>query len=253
MRLLAGKHLIPDGDNGTVLILGRDAFRDTLLNNERTYVSAEWGGRSKAFAGQGIVTGDLVVKEMMLGWQNEWPTRRDELMAVLRINPEWRMFQLSDGQRRRVQLFLALLQPSQLIILDEVLGLLDLITRQDFLAFLKKETETRNVSVVLATNIFDGLEDWTTTLVYVKDRSIGACGIPSTMSEYQDFKNDRVVSNPLFRTVEMWLRKEMQEKKDRKEDCMEQEGGETGSDRTALDAQRSAGGYAHGRMTSMMM
>ena len=42
------------------------------------------------------------------------PTERIErLMKVLDVNPEWRMHQVSDGQRRRVQLCLGLLRPFQ--------------------------------------------------------------------------------------------------------------------------------------------
>ncbi len=37
--------------------------------------------------------------------------RIERLMKVLDVNPEWRMHQVSDGQRRRVQLCLGLLRP----------------------------------------------------------------------------------------------------------------------------------------------
>ena len=39
------------------------------------------------------------------------PARQQELMEVLDVNPDWRMHMVSDGQRRRVQLCLGLLQP----------------------------------------------------------------------------------------------------------------------------------------------
>lgn len=39
--------------------------------------------------------------------------RVERLMKVLDVNPEWRMHQVSDGQRRRVQLCLGLLRPFQ--------------------------------------------------------------------------------------------------------------------------------------------
>lgn len=50
LRILAGKHLVPDDQ---VLIFGRDGFRDTLLNNIRAYVSADWGSRTVAFQSHG--------------------------------------------------------------------------------------------------------------------------------------------------------------------------------------------------------
>lgn len=37
--------------------------------------------------------------------------RKQRLIKVLDINPEWRMHQVSDGQRRRVQICVGLLRP----------------------------------------------------------------------------------------------------------------------------------------------
>ena len=36
------------------------------------------------------------------------------------IDPEWRMHQISDGQRRRVQIFLGLIRPFKILLMDEV-------------------------------------------------------------------------------------------------------------------------------------
>lgn len=60
------------------------------------------------------------------------------------------------GQRRRVQLVMGLLQPWELLLLDEVTVDLDVLVRADFLAYLKEETETRGATIVYATHIFDG-------------------------------------------------------------------------------------------------
>jgi CCR4-NOT complex subunit CAF16 len=46
--------------------------------------------------------------------------RRARLMRLLDINPKWRMHQVSDGQRRRVQVCMGLLKPYDLLLLDEV-------------------------------------------------------------------------------------------------------------------------------------
>ena len=37
--------------------------------------------------------------------------RRERLMKVLDVNPEWYMNKVSDGQRRRVQICMGLLRP----------------------------------------------------------------------------------------------------------------------------------------------
>jgi len=96
---------------------------------------------------------------MMTHLQKAFPERREMLVDLLGVNLDWRMHQVSDGQRRRVQLFLQLLRPVEILLLDEVTTDLDVITRADFLAFLKSESEEKGVTIVYATHIFDGLAE----------------------------------------------------------------------------------------------
>lgn len=77
--------------------------------------------KTVAFAGHGVpYQADIEVCEMMKSLQDEFKTRRDELYEVLEINPYWRMHQVSDGQRRRVQIMLGLLRPFKVLLLDEI-------------------------------------------------------------------------------------------------------------------------------------
>lgn len=102
LRILSGRHLVkPDG---AVLVLGRSAFHDTRLNFERSYLDTDWGMRTVAFAGYGCpLQADIPVFGMMQKLQEEYPKRRDELLELLGVDLKWRMHQVSDGQRRRVQ------------------------------------------------------------------------------------------------------------------------------------------------------
>lgn len=52
------------------------------------------------------------------------------------------------GQRRRVQLVMGLLQPWDLLLLDEVTVDLDVLVRADFLEYLREETEQRGATIV---------------------------------------------------------------------------------------------------------
>ncbi|CAM9986202.1 unnamed protein product, partial [Discosporangium mesarthrocarpum] len=63
---------------------------------------------------------DIAVKNMMEKLQSQYPERRDELTDMLGVDPEWRMHQVSDGQRRRVQLLLGLVRPFKVLLLDEI-------------------------------------------------------------------------------------------------------------------------------------
>lgn len=238
LGVLAGKHLTADD---TSLIFGRDSFRDTQLNQLRAFVSADWGHRAVAFAAHAMAySADMAIDEMMVKLQSEYPERRDYLLKVLRIDPKWRLHRLSDGQRRRVQLFLALIRPSKLIILDEVLGMLDIISRENVLAFLKEETEVRGATVLLATHIFDGTDVWASDVLYIRRGTVGYYG---PISECTRRPSGEVV--PMYRAVELWLREELQE-----DDRIEREAGlaANGGKFDLSNAQNRAGGYASGRL-----
>ncbi|KAJ0753676.1 hypothetical protein HanPI659440_Chr09g0338401 [Helianthus annuus] len=73
-----------------------------------------------------------------------------------------------------------------------------------------KECEERGATIIYATHIFDGLENWPSHIVYVAH---GKLQLASTMEEVKKMSN-----LSLMRTVEQWLRKETDvERKIRKE------------------------------------
>ena len=109
----------------------------------------------------------MLVRDFMKKDQNENTKRRDELVEILKIDLDWNIKELSDGQRRRVQIMLGLVKPFKLLLLDEITSELDIIVRRNFLAYLKKETIENNATVVYATHILDELKDWTTDIYYI--------------------------------------------------------------------------------------
>ena len=61
------------------------------------------------------------------------------------------MHQVSDGERRRVQILLGLIQPFDLLLMDEVTVDLDVLVRRNLLDYLQSETEHRQATIVYAT------------------------------------------------------------------------------------------------------
>jgi CCR4-NOT complex subunit CAF16 len=59
---------------------------------------------------------------------------------------------------------LGLLKPFQVLLLDEITVDLDVHVRKSLLHFLKRETEQRGATILYATHIFDGLNEWATHL-----------------------------------------------------------------------------------------
>ncbi|KAH0861736.1 hypothetical protein HID58_089997, partial [Brassica napus] len=129
---------------------------------------------------------------------------------VLDIDISWRLHKVSDGQRRRVQICMGLLKPFKVLLLDEITVDLDVLARADLLAFLRKECQERGATIIYATHIFDGLEDWPTHIVYVAN---GKLQLAMPMEKVKETSK-----KSLMRTVESWLRKERdEERKTRKE------------------------------------
>jgi CCR4-NOT complex subunit CAF16 len=255
LRIMAGRHLTksaqigPDGDatvTTKTTILGLHAFHDTRLNFHRAYLDCDWGMRSVAFVGGAVpLQADIAVRCMMEKLQASYPERRDELLAMLGIDLDWRMHQLSDGQRRRVQLFLGLIRPFKVLLLDEVTTSLDVCVRQDLLRWLVRESDERGATIVYATHIFDGLDDWASHLYFLNDS--GSCGWQGRMQDLEMYHTLKAQNHPckMLAIAEHWLRAELEEKRrqrtfERAQGVMAREGPDL--------FDRTQGGYASGRM-----
>mmetsp|Transcript_16751 Transcript_16751/g.52376 ORF Transcript_16751/g.52376 Transcript_16751/m.52376 type:complete len:234 (-) Transcript_16751:545-1246(-) len=230
--------------------MGMDAFRDLKLNLERAFLDTQWGMRTVAFAGYGCpLQADIRVGDMMQQLQASYPERRDELVDILGVDLNWRMHRVSDGQRRRVQLLLGLVRPFSILLLDEVTTCLDVIVRQDLLQWLRKETETRAATVVYATHIFDGLDDWPTHIHFLtRDGATGWQGRLPDLDLHRQLREQGHPS-PMLKIATTWLRAEL---RDDRAANKERESGEAATD--AVNPHKLAtnrgGGFNPGRMLS---
>ncbi|KAF3779113.1 ABC transporter I family member 20 [Nymphaea thermarum] len=207
LKILGGKHMV---EPEMVRVLGRSAFHDTNLSasGELCYLGGEWR-RDIAFAGFEVpIQMDVSAEKMIFGVSGIDHQRREELIKVLDIDLSWRMHKVSDGQRRRVQICMGLLRPFKVLLLDEITVDLDVLARASILKFLKKECLERRATIIYATHIFDGLEDWPSHIVYVAH---GKLQLALPMEVVKEASN-----LSLMRTVESWLRKERDEDRRRK-------------------------------------
>ena len=58
---------------------------------------------------------------------------------------------------------------SQVLLLDEITVDLDVVARMRLLDFFRVECEERGATILYATHIFDGLENWVTHLAYMEN------------------------------------------------------------------------------------
>ena len=236
LKILGGKHMVP---KDKVLIHGREAFYDTSLttSGQLSYIGGNWQ-RDVAFAGYGVtLAGDFPAKKMLDSIPNVDPARKKRIIEVLDINPEWRMHQVSDGQRRRVQLAYGLMVPYSVLLLDEITVDLDVLGRADLMAFLRQECEERQVTIVYATHIFDGLEQFATHVAFVAGGQLRFC---KPMEEIEGLKDRE--PGALLATVEVWLRKEAEIKK--------QERAARGIVKKKVFEYQRNSGWGEGRMAS---
>lgn len=156
LRLLAGKKLC----DSKVRVFGKDVFRESPSGV--TYLGTEW-------AMNPVVRSDIVVStflDSVGGYRHK--QRRDRLLDILDVDLTWHMHAISDGERRRVQLCMGLMEPWDLLLLDEVTVDLDVQVRADLLDFLQQETEERGATIIYATHIFDGLQSFPTHLAHMR-------------------------------------------------------------------------------------
>ncbi|KAL8943954.1 MAG: hypothetical protein Q9216_000767 [Gyalolechia sp. 2 TL-2023] len=201
LRLLSGKRLAP---SGTVSVAGVDPFKDGLEGV--TYLGLEWVLNP-------IVRTDIDVPTLLASvGGNHYQQRRDELLDILDIDLSWRMHAVSDGERRRVQLAMGLLRPWRVLLLDEITVDLDLLSRSNFLAFLRRETETRPCTIVYATHILDNLAQWPTHLVHMHVGRVKEWG---AMESFQT-EMPRNGNSQLGELVLTWLKQDLKERGPRK-------------------------------------
>jgi CCR4-NOT complex subunit CAF16 len=186
----------------TGLDLGVDSGRRVLV------IGANGAGKSTLLR---IIAGKHMVDDrvQVLGrsaFHDPDLLRRNRLIDVLGVDLGWHMHAVSDGQRRRVQLLLGLLRPRELLLLDEITTDLDLVARQDLLAFLREETEVRQTTILYATHIFDTLDVWATDLIYLVGGKVVVAAPLSQIEELSVLRKEH--TSPLVVLVERWLRRD---------------------------------------------
>lgn len=205
LRLLSGKRLAP---RNTILINGLDPFTSNLTGI--TYLGVEWVLNP-------IVRTDIDVPSLLSSIGGDvYPSRRDELVRILDIDLRWRMHAVSDGERRRVQLAMGLLRPWEILLLDEITVDLDLLSRKNFLDWLKLETTRRKATVVYATHILDNLVGWPTHVVHMHLGRVKEAGEMSRFLEdakrVRDQVDEETGNSLLSELVLRWLKEDLDER-----------------------------------------
>lgn len=190
LSILGGKRMVR---RGLASILGYDCFNDPAVSQDVMYVGDWWRTR--------LLMNPTIFE--LLGDARETP-RCKNLVGILRVDLDWRINELSDGQRRRCQLLEILSVPRSVYLMDEITSDLDLVIRENILAFLRGECENRGATIVYCTHIFDHLEGWATHLLHLSEGSVvRACGLDE-VEEYKQLIDERNAT-PLYSLVRKWV------------------------------------------------
>mmetsp|Transcript_1901 Transcript_1901/g.2101 ORF Transcript_1901/g.2101 Transcript_1901/m.2101 type:complete len:305 (-) Transcript_1901:46-960(-) len=207
LQVLAGKFMV---SKDMISVYGQPPFHTTSLtcSGDLTYLGGSWK-RDVAFVGGDVpLQGDMSAEQMIFGVKGVDPERRDRLIKLLDVDLSWNLIRTSDGQRRRVQICMGLLHPYQVLLMDEITVDLDVVSRLDLLQFFKEECEERGATIMYATHIFDGMEQWATHMAYVTDGVLKTGGRVETVKELVEGKR-------LLDVMEAWLRIEHKERKEK--------------------------------------
>ena len=196
LRLVAGRHLLPEA---MVRVLGRPAFHDTTLAGEVAFLGGDFP-----------FDHDITVAEILSHRPRVDPARRARVIEILDVDPRWRMHQVSDGQRRRVQILLELERTLSVVLLDEVTADLDVLARADLLRFLRAESEQRGMTVVYASHVLDGLQAWATHLLFLGRGQVRFAGRLDDLDELRQLALSPAAigpgaPSPLHLLCERWM------------------------------------------------
>mmetsp|Transcript_10177 Transcript_10177/g.12346 ORF Transcript_10177/g.12346 Transcript_10177/m.12346 type:complete len:844 (+) Transcript_10177:3-2534(+) len=164
LEILAGRKR---PTSGNVDVLGREAFHSS---NSSVLLTASWADEISKYSSLPVLDllqssiktaidrcpKDLNLKDIDI-YKEAIKKRGLALATLLEVDAAWITTELSEGQKRRVQLATNLVYPSNLILLDEVTAELDILTRRRLLKFLAKDCADRNATLIYCTHVFDGL------------------------------------------------------------------------------------------------
>jgi CCR4-NOT complex subunit CAF16 len=191
LRLIAGRHMLAPE---VVRVLDRPAFHDAKLSGEVAFLGGPFP-----------FSADISVRDILAARPGVDPARRAAVLAMLDVDLGWRMHQVSDGQRRRVQLLLDLERTLRVILLDEVTAELDVLARADLLRFLREESATRAVTILYASHVLDGLEDFATDVAFL---SRGRLRCLASVQEVVAAAPPGGAGSALHRLCEAWMRED---------------------------------------------
>lgn len=152
--------------SGTIEVNGKEPSQDPWeQRREISYLTEKMG-----------LPGDWSVADFLTFNRYFYPSYskelESELLDLFKVKSDARIFNLSAGEVRRVQVVSSLSINPKLVLADEITAVLDIIGRQKFLAFLTELRKRNGTTIILATNILEDLVNHISHIALVSKGSL---------------------------------------------------------------------------------
>merc|ERR1711865_487837 len=191
MSILGGKRMIP---RGFAKILEKDCFNDPSIARDVMYCGDWWNTQFFMNTTIADLLGENAIKT----------ARCQHLADVLQVDINWKINNISDGQRRRCQLLEILVPYRPVYLMDEITSDLDIFAREGILAFLKAESELRGCTIFYCTHIFDHLEGWASHMLHLSKGEVARACAFDEIKEYTDLCEKGCLT-PLYSLFRGWM------------------------------------------------
>jgi CCR4-NOT complex subunit CAF16 len=158
LSILAGKRQV---QQGSVTVLGSDAFNDTSLNHKVSLIGVPWPPEAYFANTVNNVAGPPPDA-----------ARRADIARRLHLPLGAQVDKMSSGEKRRVQILHGMLYPPRVLLLDECSTEVDVAERATVLQMAADECDKNDGCCFYATHILDGVEAWATRVILVEDGRI---------------------------------------------------------------------------------
>ena len=187
--------LAPNGSGKTTAMkliagLSRQTSGEVLFEGQR--ISAKTKARVAYMPTENYFYNYMTVKDAgkyYADFFDDFDARRfDEWLRRMELTPEDKVRQLSSGMAAKLRLSLILSRDAKLMLFDEPLNGVDILTRQQVIeAILTARDPSR--TLLISTHLVDELEDVVDTCVYLKEGRLVAAGSKEETSAGKSLKD----------------------------------------------------------------
>lgn len=163
-RITAG---VTRPDQGTVHIGGEPV-------GTRTRASTAYLPETDSFYDWMTVAEQL---DFLSAFYTGWDTSKaSQLLGFMRLSPDDRIGELSQGQRARLKIVAAFAWPSRLVVMDEPFNGIDPPSRRRILDALVQEYRVDSQTILISTHMVDEVEGLVEDVVYLREGEVALRG-----------------------------------------------------------------------------